>query len=110
MVVDVAIDQGGCFESSRPTTHTHPTYEEEGVIHYCVSNIPGAVARTSTLALTSATLPYVVEIAKSGSMERAAREDEALRRGLATTAGHLTSEPVAQAHSLAYTPPEEVLL
>jgi len=109
VVVDVAIDQGGCFESSRPTTHTHPTYEEEGVIHYCVSNIPGAVARTSTLALTSATLPYVVEIAQSGSVERAAREDEALRRGLATTAGHLTSEPVAQAHSLAYTPPEEVL-
>ncbi|MCL6438213.1 MAG: alanine dehydrogenase, partial [Rubrobacteraceae bacterium] len=110
VVVDVAIDQGGCFESSRPTTHTHPTYEEEGVIHYCVSNIPGAVARTSTLALTSATLPYVVEIAQSGSIEKAAREDEALRRGLATTAGHLTSEPVAQAHSLAYTPPEEVLL
>ena len=60
VVVDIAIDQGGCFETSRPTTHSDPTYVEEGVVHYCVANIPGAVARTSTLALTSATLPYLV--------------------------------------------------
>ena len=63
VVVDIAIDQGGCFETSRPTTHSDPTYVEEGVVHYCVANIPGAVARTSTLALTKATLPYLVKVA-----------------------------------------------
>ena len=66
VVVDIAIDQGGCFETSRPTTHSDPTYVEDGVIHYCVANIPGAVARTSTLALTSATLPYLVKVARHG--------------------------------------------
>ena len=66
VVVDIAIDQGGCFETSRPTTHSDPTYVEEGVVHYCVANIPGAVARTSTLALTSATLPYLVRVAEHG--------------------------------------------
>ena len=66
VVVDIAIDQGGCFETSRPTTHSDPTYVEEGVVHYCVANIPGAVARTSTLALTSATLPYLVKVAADG--------------------------------------------
>ena len=66
VVVDIAIDQGGCFETSRPTTHSDPTYVEEGVVHYCVANIPGAVARTSTFALTTATLPYLVRVADRG--------------------------------------------
>ena len=99
VVVDVAIDQGGCIETSRPTTHSEPTYVEEGVVHYCVANIPGAVARTSTLALTSVTLPYLLKIADQG-VEGAAREDAALARGLSTLRGSLVSEPVAQAHGL----------
>ena len=74
VVVDIAIDQGGCFETSRPTTHSEPTYVEEGVVHYCVANIPGAVARTSTLGLTSATLPYVVRVATHGVAGAAARD------------------------------------
>ena len=73
VVVDIAIDQGGCFETSRPTTHSDPTYVEEGVVHYCVANIPGAVARTSTLALTSATLPYLVKVAADGVTRRRRR-------------------------------------
>ena len=108
VAVDVAIDQGGCFETSRPTTHTKPTYEEEGVIHYCVANIPGAVARTSTLALTSATLPYLLKIAEGG-IKKAATEDPALRKGLTTLGGELLSEPVAKAHSLSYAPPQKLL-
>src|SRR5215218_5407811 len=90
VVVDIAIDQGGCFETSRPTTHSDPTYIEEGVVHYCVANIPGAVARTSTLALTSATLPYLIRIADKG-IEGAATEDEALAKGLSTLRGDLVS-------------------
>ncbi|BBL80204.1 alanine dehydrogenase [Rubrobacter xylanophilus] len=108
VIVDVAIDQGGCVETARPTTHSDPTYVEEGVIHYCVANIPGAVARTSTLALTSATLPYLLKIAEKG-IEGAAREDEALKKGLSTLSGRLLSEPVAEAHDLPYTSPDEVL-
>ena len=99
VAVDIAIDQGGCFETSRPTTHSQPTYVEEGVVHYCVANIPGAVARTSTLALTSATLPYVVAVADHG-VAGAARADPALAAGLTTLGGRLTSAPVGAAHGL----------
>jgi alanine dehydrogenase len=99
MAVDVAIDQGGCMETARPTTHSEPTYTEEGVIHYCVTNIPGAVARTATLALSSVTLPYVLAIAEKG-VEGAAMEDPALGKGLSTLGGSLLSEPVAEAHGL----------
>ena len=74
VVVDIAIDQGGCFETSRPTTHSEPTYVEEGVVHYCVANIPGAVARTSTLALTSTTRPYLVRVATHGVAGAATRD------------------------------------
>jgi alanine dehydrogenase len=108
VVADVAIDQGGCIETARPTTHSDPTYVEEGVVHYCVANIPGAVARTSTLALTSATLPYLIRIADKG-IEGAAAEDEALAKGLSTLGGDLVSEPVAEAHDLSYTDAEKLL-
>jgi alanine dehydrogenase len=108
VVADVAIDQGGCVETARPTTHSDPTYVEEGVVHYCVANIPGAVARTSTLALTSATLPYLIRIADQG-IEGAAAEDEALAKGLSTLRGDLVSEPVAEAHDLSYTDAGKIL-
>ena len=108
VIVDVAIDQGGCVETARPTTHSDPTYVEEGVIHYCVANIPGAVARTSTLALTSVTLPYLVKIADEG-IEGAASKDPSLAKGLSTLGGNLVSEPVAEAHELSYTDPQKLL-
>jgi alanine dehydrogenase len=108
VIVDVAIDQGGCIETARPTTHSEPTYVEEGVIHYCVANIPGAVARTSTLALTSVTLPYLIKIADEG-VEGAAVSDPVLAKGLSTLGGNLVSEPVAEAHDLSYTDPEKLL-
>ena len=108
VIVDVAVDQGGCIETSRPTTHSDPTYVEEGVVHYCVANIPGAVARTSTLALTSVTLPYLVEIADNG-VEGAAQRDPVLAKGLSTLRGNLVSEPVAEAHDLSFETMEELL-
>jgi alanine dehydrogenase len=108
VVVDIAIDQGGCFETSRPTTHSDPTYVEEGVIHYCVANIPGAVARTSTLALTSATLPYLVTVARHGVTD-AAQADPALHLGLSTLGGNLVSRPVAETHELPFVDPAELL-
>jgi alanine dehydrogenase len=108
VVADVAIDQGGCIETARPTTHSDPTYVEEGVVHYCVANIPGAVARTSTLALTSATLPYLIHIADKG-IEGAAAEDPELVKGLSTLRGDLVSEPVAEAHGLSYTDAGKIL-
>jgi alanine dehydrogenase len=108
VVVDIAIDQGGCFETSRPTTHSEPTYVEEGVIHYCVVNIPGAVARTSTLALTSATFPYLVQVAAKGAAGAAAA-DPVLGKGLTTLGGQLVSRPVAQAHDLPFKDPADVL-
>jgi alanine dehydrogenase len=108
VVVDVAIDQGGCMETSRPTTHSEPTYVEEGVIHYCVANIPGAVARTSTLALTSVTLPYLLKIADLG-VEGAAKGDPALAKGLSSLGCELVSKPVAEAHDLPYADPSKVL-
>jgi alanine dehydrogenase len=108
VAVDIAIDQGGCFETSRPTTHSDPTYVEEGVVHYCVANIPGAVARTSTLALTSATLPYLVKVADLG-IAGAAAADATLAHGLSTLRGHLVTEPVALAHALPYENPAPLL-
>src|SRR5919202_5618811 len=105
---DVAIDQGGCAETSRPTTHTEPVYEVEGVTHYCVANMPGAVPVTSTKGLTNATLPYVEAIAEHGLAEAAAR-DHSLARGVNVLDGHITYEAVAEAHDLDYTPLEDVL-
>ncbi len=99
VVVDVAIDQGGCVETSRPTSHSDPVYVEEGVIHYCVPNIPGAVSRTSTLALTNATLPYVMALANKG-IRQALEEDPALERGLNLHRGFVTCKAVAE--SLGY--------
>ena len=107
VAVDIAIDQGGCFETSRATTHSDPTYIEEGVVHYCVANIPGAVARTSTIALTSATLPYLMPVAAKGIAGAAAADPVA--KGLSTLDGHLVNEPVAQAHGLPYRDPRELL-
>jgi alanine dehydrogenase len=105
---DVAIDQGGCAETSRPTTHSEPVYEVEGVTHYCVANMPGAVPITSTKALTNATLPYVESIAEHGLAEAVAR-DHSLARGVNVLDGHVTYEAVAEAHDLEYTPIEDVL-
>lgn len=99
VLVDVAIDQGGCFETSRPTTHDSPTFVEQGVIHYCVTNMPGAVARTSTLALNNATLPYVIALAQKG-WQRALLEDQGLCQGLNICAGYVTHAAVAQSLQL----------
>jgi alanine dehydrogenase len=99
--VDIAIDQGGCAETSRPTTHDNPTYREEGIVHYCVTNMPGAVPRTSTCALTNATFPYVLEIADKG-WERALHEDRALAKGLNVYEGVLTNRKVADAFGWKY--------
>jgi alanine dehydrogenase len=108
VLVDVAIDQGGCFETSRPTTHADPIYKVDGVVHYCVSNMPGAVARTSTLALTNATLPYAVEIANKG-WKRAMRENPEIKLGANVVRGKVTYRAVAEAFGLEYTPIDEVL-
>jgi alanine dehydrogenase len=96
VLVDVSIDQGGCFETSRPTTHSEPTYEVDGITHYCVTNMPGAVPITSTYALTNATLPYVTELAELG-VEEALEHNEALRRGLNVQGGEITHPAVAEA-------------
>src|SRR6266852_2455614 len=101
VLVDIAIDQGGCFETSRPTTHAEPTYVLDGVIHYCVTNMPGAVPRTSTFALTNATLPYVRALADHG-WRQAIANDPGLARGLNVHAGELTHEAVASALGLAF--------
>ena len=108
VVVDVAIDQGGCFETSKPTTHADPTFLVDGVIHYCVANMPGAVARTSTFALTNATYPFVEVLANRGVM-KALSINHHLRNGLSVHRGMLTSEPVAQAQRLDYVPAEELI-
>jgi alanine dehydrogenase len=108
VLADVAIDQGGCAETSRPTTHSDPVYVVEGVTHYCVANMPGAVPITSTKALTNATLPYVEAIAEHGLAEAVAR-DRALARGVNVLDGKITYEAVAEAHDLDYTPLEDVL-
>ena len=98
VVVDVAIDQGGCFETSRPTTHTDPIYYEEGVLHYCVSNMPAAVPNTSTLALTNATFPYALQIANRGFAE-AVERSEPIRQGVNTYAGHIIYQAVAESQN-----------
>ena len=108
VLVDIAIDQGGCFEDSRPTTHAEPTYQVHGSVFYCVANMPGSVAHTSTHALTNATLPYAVKLANLGWRE-ALTADQALAAGLNTHAGRLTNRPVAEALDLPYTPLSEVL-
>jgi alanine dehydrogenase len=108
VVVDVAIDQGGCFETSKPTTHTNPVYDVDGVTHYCVANMPGCVPITSTLALTNATLPYVEAIAEHGLAQAVAR-DQALAQGVNVLDGKITYEAVAEAHGLDYTPLDDVL-
>jgi alanine dehydrogenase len=108
VLCDVAIDQGGCAETSRPTTHSDPVYVVDGVTHYCVANMPGAVPITSTQALTNATLPYVEAIAELGLREAVAR-DPALARGVNVLDGKITYSAVAEAHELEYTPLEELL-
>ncbi len=101
VIVDIAIDQGGCCETSKPTTHSHPTYVVDGVVHYCVANMPGAVPRTSTFALGNATLPFTLAIANKG-WRQALRDDPHLCNGLNVCAGKITCQPVAEAHGLAF--------
>ena len=101
VLVDVSIDQGGCFETSRPTTHSDPTYEVDGVTHYCVANMPGAVPITSTYALTNATLPYVLLVADEG-VAAAARANAGLAKGVNVVDGKVTYQPVAEATNQPY--------
>jgi alanine dehydrogenase len=102
VLVDVAIDQGGCFETSHPTTHSDPVYTIDGIIHYAVANIPGAVPNTSTIALTNATLRYVIALADKG-WQQACRDDQSLFRGVNMVDGHCTYEAVAKVWNLPYT-------
>ena len=108
VIVDVAIDQGGCVETSHATTHSDPTYVVDGVVHYCVANMPGAVARTSTFALNSVTLPFTLALANQG-WKKALAQDVHLRNGLNVSEGQVTCEPVAQAHGLAYVKAETAI-
>jgi alanine dehydrogenase len=108
VLVDIAIDQGGCFATSRPTTHSAPTYTEEGVVHYCVTNMPGAVARSSTFALTNATLPFVIALAEKG-WRKALADDPHLRNGLNVHAGKVTYEAVAHDLNLPFAAAETLL-
>jgi alanine dehydrogenase len=109
VLVDVAIDQGGCFETSKATTHSEPTYVVDGVVHYCVANMPGAVPLTSTVALTNATLPYAVKIANHG-WQKIARENAGVKAGLNIVCGKVTYTGVAEAFGLAYTPVDDLLV
>ena len=108
VLVDVAVDQGGCFETTHATTHSNPTFYEEGVLHYCVANMPGAVPRTSTFALTNATLPYALALANKG-FEKAIQDDKGLAEGVNTYAGKLTYEAVAASQNLDYTPLDSLI-
>ncbi len=99
VLIDVAIDQGGCFETSHPTTHAEPVYEVDGILHYCVANIPGAVPFTSTLALTNATLPYAVKLANQG-WEKSCAEHEDLRKGLNIVKGEIVYSAIAETFDL----------
>ncbi|CAN5599832.1 MAG: alanine dehydrogenase [Pyrinomonadaceae bacterium] len=108
VIVDVAVDQGGCIETTHPTTHSDPTYYVEGVLHYCVANMPGAVPRTSTFALTNATLPYALRLANRGFFE-AISSDSGLKAGVNTYAGHCTYEAVATSQGLKHTPLDELI-
>ncbi len=108
VIVDVAIDQGGCIETARPTTHDNPIYQVDGIIHYCVANMPGAVSMTSTIALTNATLPYAIEIADKGVV-RAAQENPEIAQGINIIEGKVTYAGVADAFGLKYTPLDKVI-
>jgi alanine dehydrogenase len=108
VAVDVAVDQGGCFETTRPTTHSDPVYTVDGIVHYCVANMPGAVPRTSTFALNNATMPYALALANKG-VERAIREDAGLRAGVNTYRGHITYQAVAESQERPYKPLDELL-
>ena len=108
VVVDISIDQGGCFETSHVTTHSDPTYVVHDVVHYCVGNMPGAVPRTSTYALTNVTIPYAIEIANHG-LEEAIRHDHALASGVNVYGGHVTNEGVAEAHGMSSTPLDSLI-
>jgi alanine dehydrogenase len=109
VIVDVAIDQGGCFETSKATTHTDPVFELDGVIHYCVANMPGAVPVTSTMALTNATLPYALKLANKG-WKQAALEDHGIKTGLNIVNGKVAYKGVADAFNLDYIPVKEILV
>ena len=109
VLVDISVDQGGCFESTRPTTHSNPTFEVNGSIFYCVANMPGAVPHTSTHALANATLPYVEALAQNG-WQKAVIADPALAAGVSTVDGALVSVPVAEAHGIPFTPLSEFLV
>ena len=108
VLVDVSIDQGGCFETSRPTTHSDPVYEVDGVTHYCVTNMPGAVPITSTYALTNATMPYVLQLASAGVVDALVASPE-LKLGVNVAGGQVTYEPVAEAVGVTSVPVEEAL-
>ncbi len=108
VIVDVAVDQGGCIETTRPTTHSNPTFYVEGVLHYCVANMPGAVPRTSTFALTNATLPYALTLANKGFL-KAIDADPGLKAGVNTYFGHCTYEAVASAQGIEYTPIDKLI-
>jgi alanine dehydrogenase len=108
VLVDVSIDQGGCFETSRPTTHSDPTYEVDGITHYCVTNMPGAVPITATYALTNATMPYVLKLAGQG-VRGALSSDRGFLQGLSVARGRLTSEPVARDQGLDHVSPDDAL-
>jgi alanine dehydrogenase len=108
VVVDISIDQGGCFETSHMTTHSDPTYVVHDVVHYCVGNMPGAVPHTSTYALTNATMPYVVALADHG-LEEAVRLDPALAKGVNVYKGQVVYEPVAEAHGMASVPLDSLI-
>ena len=108
VAVDVAVDQGGCFETTRATTHSDPVYEVDGVVHYCVANMPGAVPRTSTFALNNATMPYTLELAEKGA-ERALREDPDLLNGLNTYKGQITYPAVAESQGRSFAAPADLM-
>ena len=108
VLVDVSVDQGGCFETTRPTTHDLPIYYVDGIVHYCVANMPGAVPKTSTLALTNATLPYVIELANKG-WRKACAQNERLRKGLNIVEGKVVYPTISDTFQLPYTSAEEVL-
>jgi alanine dehydrogenase len=108
VLVDVSIDQGGCFETSRPTTHSNPTYQVDGITHYCVTNMPGAVPITSTYALTNATMPYLIDLATAG-VRRAVAENPGLKLGVNVAGGHVTYPAVAEAVGVPAVPVEQAL-
>jgi alanine dehydrogenase len=108
VMVDVSVDQGGCAETTRPTTHHDPIYIEEGVVHYCVANMPGAVPRSASLALNYATLPFALEIANKGIM-RSVKENEAIYNGVNTYGGHLVYEPIASSHNMKFTQLSDII-